>query len=137
MIAIQENETIKMKRSISKEIEKKSAIVLNTIYNENCIDTMRRMQANFIDLIVTSPPYDNMRSYKGNSMEILIRSRTEVPKNTSKGVLYPNIFLGVLLIVATIAQRCAGEIQEISVPFLLYLRSNLFACSILPFCHGQ
>lgn len=38
---------------------------LNTIYNENCLDTMKRMPDNFIDLTVTSPPYDNLRTYKG------------------------------------------------------------------------
>lgn len=38
---------------------------INIIYNENCLDTMRRMPDNFIDLVVTSPPYDNLRDYKG------------------------------------------------------------------------
>jgi site-specific DNA-methyltransferase (adenine-specific) len=38
---------------------------LNKIYNENCLDTMQRMPDNFIDLTVTSPPYDNLRTYKG------------------------------------------------------------------------
>jgi len=38
---------------------------LNKIYNENCTDTMVRMPDNFIDLVVTSPPYDNLRDYKG------------------------------------------------------------------------
>ena len=38
---------------------------INKIYNENCLDTMRRMPDNFIDLVVTSPPYDNLRDYKG------------------------------------------------------------------------
>lgn len=37
------------------------------IYNESCIDTMRRMTDGFIDLTVTSPPYDNLRDYKGYS----------------------------------------------------------------------
>jgi len=40
---------------------------LNKIYNENCLDTMLRMPDNFIDLTVTSPPYDNLRDYKGYS----------------------------------------------------------------------
>lgn len=39
----------------------------NKIYNENCLDTMKRMQENFIDLTITSPPYDNLRDYKGYS----------------------------------------------------------------------
>jgi site-specific DNA-methyltransferase (adenine-specific) len=38
---------------------------INKIYNENCLDTMAKMEANFIDLTVTSPPYDNLRTYKG------------------------------------------------------------------------
>lgn len=37
----------------------------NTIYNENCLDTMARMPDCFIDLTLTSPPYDNLRDYKG------------------------------------------------------------------------
>lgn len=32
-------------------------VELNTIYNEDCLETMRRMPDNFVDLIVTDPPY--------------------------------------------------------------------------------
>ena len=42
---------------------------LNKIYNENCLDTMARMPDNFVDLVVTSPPYDNLRDYKGYSFD--------------------------------------------------------------------
>lgn len=42
---------------------------INKIYNENCLDTMKRMPDNFIDLTVTSPPYDNLREYKGYSFD--------------------------------------------------------------------
>ena len=42
---------------------------VNEIYNENCLDTMARMKDNFIDLTVTSPPYDNLRIYKGYSFD--------------------------------------------------------------------
>jgi site-specific DNA-methyltransferase (adenine-specific) len=42
-------------------------IELNKIYNENCIDTMNRISDKFIDLTVTSPPYDNLRDYQGYS----------------------------------------------------------------------
>lgn len=38
---------------------------INRIYNEDCLDTMARMPDNFVDLVVTSPPYDNLRDYKG------------------------------------------------------------------------
>jgi len=33
---------------------------INKIYNENCLDTLKRMPEKFVDLVVTSPPY-NMR----------------------------------------------------------------------------
>jgi site-specific DNA-methyltransferase (adenine-specific) len=36
---------------------------INKVYNENCLDTMKRMPDNFIDLTLTSPPYDNLRTY--------------------------------------------------------------------------
>jgi DNA modification methylase len=39
----------------------------NYLYNENCLDTMSRMEDNFIDLTVTSPPYDDLRTYNGYS----------------------------------------------------------------------
>lgn len=42
-------------------------IEVNKIYNENCLDTLKRMPDDFIDLVVTSPPYDNLRDYKGFS----------------------------------------------------------------------
>ena len=35
---------------------------LNTIYNENCLDTMARIEDNSIDCIVTSPPYNKKSS---------------------------------------------------------------------------
>ena len=38
----------------------------NKIYNESCLDTMSRMPDNFIDLTVTSPPYDNLRTYNND-----------------------------------------------------------------------
>lgn len=42
---------------------------LNKIYNENCLDTMGKMPDDFIDLTVTSPPYDNLRDYNGYSFD--------------------------------------------------------------------
>jgi DNA modification methylase len=38
---------------------------INKIYNEDCLDTMAKMLDNFIDLTVTSPPYDDLRTYNG------------------------------------------------------------------------
>lgn len=44
-------------------------IELNKIYNESNLETMAKMPDGFIDLTVTSPPYDNLRDYKGYSFE--------------------------------------------------------------------
>jgi len=41
---------------------------INHIYNEDCLETMKRIPDNYIDLVVTSPPYDNLRTYK-NEMD--------------------------------------------------------------------
>ena len=40
---------------------------LNKIYNESNLETMARMPDGFIDLTVTSPPYDGLRTYNGYS----------------------------------------------------------------------
>ncbi len=37
----------------------------NTIYQENCIDTMKLFEDNFVDMVLTSPPYDDLRDYNG------------------------------------------------------------------------
>ena len=39
---------------------------LNKIYNENCLDTMRRMPDRFVDLVITSPPYNMLTQTKYN-----------------------------------------------------------------------
>ena len=35
------------------------------LLNESNLDTMKRMPDNFVDLTVTSPPYDDVRTYNG------------------------------------------------------------------------
>lgn len=43
--------------------------MINQIHNEDCLDTMFAMPDGLIDLTVTSPPYDNLREYKGYSFD--------------------------------------------------------------------
>ena len=40
---------------------------LNKIYNIDCIYGLRQLEDESVDLILTSPPYDNLRDYKGYS----------------------------------------------------------------------
>jgi len=42
---------------MKKGIKKEQKIRLNSIYNEDCLITMSKMEDNFIDLILTDPPY--------------------------------------------------------------------------------
>jgi site-specific DNA-methyltransferase (adenine-specific) len=39
--------------------------MLDFIFNESCLDTMRRMPDDMVNLTVTSPPYDDLREYEG------------------------------------------------------------------------
>ncbi|MBX6360544.1 MAG: site-specific DNA-methyltransferase [Acidobacterium ailaaui] len=45
------------------------SIELNRIYQMDCIDGMRLLPDNSVDLTVTSPPYDNLRTYNGYSFD--------------------------------------------------------------------
>lgn len=44
-------------------------IELYKIYNQNCLETMSRMPSEYIDRVLTSPPYDDLRNYKGYSFD--------------------------------------------------------------------
>ena len=58
---------------------------LNRIYNENCIKTLERMPDDFLDMTLTSPPYDNLRSYNGYEfpLEAIIKLLYHVPWTAS------------------------------------------------------
>ena len=43
-------------------------LAIDTIYNMNCLDGLRALPDDVIDLTVTSPPYDNLRTYKDTSV---------------------------------------------------------------------
>lgn len=45
------------------------SIKRNQLYVEDCVELMARMEAESVDLTVTSPPYDNLRNYNGYSFD--------------------------------------------------------------------
>lgn len=57
---------------------------INKVYNENCLDTMAKIPDNFVDLTVTSPPYDGLRTYNGYSFDFEKIAR-ELYRVTKKG----------------------------------------------------
>ena len=55
---------MRLKDSLKKKNNQK--IELNKIYNESCLDTLARIPNDYIDLVITSPPYNmNLRIRKG------------------------------------------------------------------------
>jgi DNA modification methylase len=45
-------------------------VELGRIYNENCLETLRRMPDSFVDMTITSPPYDDLREYKKYEFDV-------------------------------------------------------------------
>ena len=64
---------------------------INKCYNENCLDTMARMPDGFIDLTVTSPPYDNLRTYNGYSFDFEAVAKELFRVTKQGGVLVWNV----------------------------------------------
>ena len=42
---------------------------LNKIYCMDCLEGLKQMEDECIDLTITSPPYDNLRKYNGYSFD--------------------------------------------------------------------
>ena len=58
---------------------------LNQIYNENCLITMGNLPENSVDLTLTSPPYDDMRSYGGHGFDDFEQIVPELFRVTKQG----------------------------------------------------
>lgn len=64
-----------------KKVYDKNDIIL---YHEDCAKFMKTMSSNSIDMTLTSPPYDNMRKYKGNNTfdtETIAKELFRITKN--------------------------------------------------------
>lgn len=61
-----------------------STDLVNKIHNENCLETMAKMPDNFIDLTITSPPYDGLRTYNCYSFDFESIAK-ELYRVTKKG----------------------------------------------------
>ena len=61
-----------LNQDLSKHRRKSAPSAIQTTQlqvSQYCIDTMKLMADGFVDLVVTSPPYDEMREYEGYSLE--------------------------------------------------------------------
>lgn len=43
--------------------------LIDKIWNESCLHTMARLPKESLDMVLTSPPYDDMREYDGNNFK--------------------------------------------------------------------
>ena len=50
------------------------------IYNGDCLEVMKKFPDGYIDLTVTSPPYDNLRTYNGNIDQWTFEKFQEIAK---------------------------------------------------------
>ena len=65
------NSELKTAKETIDRLQKVDKVDINKIYNENCLVTMGNMPDNFIDLTITSPPYDNLRDYYGFTFDFM------------------------------------------------------------------
>ena len=64
-----------------KDVDKIDKIGDNiAIYNDDCLDVMKKFPDGYIDLTVTSPPYDNLRTYNGNIDQWTFEKFQEIAK---------------------------------------------------------
>lgn len=64
-------------------------------YNEDCFDAMREIPDGVIDLCITSPPYDNMRSYN-NSLEWNFEKFCSIAKQLTRLICEGGIIVWII-----------------------------------------
>jgi DNA modification methylase len=60
---------------------------LGKIYHENCLDTLHRMPDDYVDMTITSPPYDDLREYNGYHFPVEEIAESLFRKTATGGVV--------------------------------------------------
>lgn len=65
---------------------------MNKLLLGNCLDKLKEIKENSVDLVVTSPPYDDLRNYntgkyKGNNYKEIIKELYRILKVGGGGCL--------------------------------------------------
>ena len=67
---------------------------LNKIYNEDCLEGMKKIEDNSVDLVVTSPPYFNARQYSNwDSLEDYLEDMRNILKECKRVVKNYNMIV--------------------------------------------
>jgi site-specific DNA-methyltransferase (adenine-specific) len=85
------NEIISENNEIISEIVTNNDSNLNKLYIGHNIDVLKSIQDNSVDLVITSPPYDDLRSYKGNYKLDLTELGKEIYRVLKDGGIYAMI----------------------------------------------
>lgn len=67
-----------------KSAKQKNPDLINRVFNEDCLATMKKMPDDYVDMVLTSPSYDCIRQYNGNNkfeFEKIAVELTRVLKN--------------------------------------------------------
>lgn len=86
-------------------------VKVNEIYTMDCVELMKEMPEDYVDLTVTSPPYDDMRDYKGYKFDF---------ENIAKGLYRVTKPGGV--VVWVVGDRRNGEVSLSSFKQTLFFR---------------
>ena len=64
--------------------------LIGKIHNESCLQTMARMPDESLDMVLTSPPYDNLRTYFGDwefDFEVIAKEYCELSEKRLAPIL--------------------------------------------------
>ena len=64
---------------------------LNKILHGDCVEILKKISENSIDLVITSPPYDNLRSYRAWLCEYIVNLLFEKIEQAADGPIGPCI----------------------------------------------
>ena len=112
-------------------------IELDTIYNEDCLETMKRIPGNSVDLIITSPPYNNFRNKRTQKNREKYWKRTVIKYDNFNDEMSEDVYqdwqinvinecLRILRPGGTLCYNHKDRIYEFSVisPLVWILKSN-------------
>ena len=89
---------------------------INKIYNADCLELMKQIPDKSIDCVITSPPYDNLRTYNGN-----LKWNFEIFKNIAKD-LYRILKSGGVVVWVVGDQTIKGSESGTSFKQALYFK---------------
>ena len=68
-----------------KALHRPRQLSLDKVYNSDCLKFMAKMPDGFVDMVITSPPYDEMRDYHGNSEVDVVAIATDLYRVVKDG----------------------------------------------------